>query len=526
MHCLAQEPSIVPATANGLHHQWLADLQLRQRVPEREAWRGCMGLAALIDDPDSFIHCGDHRLMPNAALRWLALRDVPASPEGRFPRGARLASVATARIRYGMPQIDFAQDSLNRWNFQLMPFDRCFQRAAASDNCLVNPMGRIEALNSRTHVREFEVLNRLSSAMTRFAFFALDHRGRPVRPAWWTRRPGGLPQEMQPPTSWFPTAYLAYDPEERKRLYDIATCARPRGTMIECCKCGRYLDTHSVTGGLPMEGDCCIATCRACGVRHKWDLARIVPARVAGQHLIAFKDRFCRAVVEGLPLASVGPSVYCGSVPFKAERDCPKLPDAKSRALELVVHRFRNELTGEREFVYLPPTARLRVRVGEVLQQGRIWCAVLEERPGARWCEQDRLTRWNSLDAVLGGAEYVGLLQRVWFDHQALMCKELGSGQMLVPADLVSLGARNLHPLDLFWDLLRGTEFEPEKSAAVFPPLRLHQWNNIRFNLPGDVAMNASIDAFANTSRMAATRGIPRSTSPTRSSALKEVQVG
>jgi hypothetical protein len=217
-------------------------------------------------------------------------------------------------------------------------------------------------------------------------------------------------------------------------------------------------------------------------------------ARVAGQHLIAFKDRFCRAVAEGLPLTSIGSSVYCGSVPFVAERDCPNLPDARSRALDLVVHRFRNELTGDRELVYLPPSARLRVQIGEALEQGHIWCDVLAEKPDAQWCEQDRLIRWNSLDAVLGGAGYVGLLQRVWFDHQSVMCNELGSGQMLMPADLVSLGARNLSPLGLLWDFARCQEFiDQAASAVIFPSLRLHQWNHLRFSLPGDVAMNGSI---------------------------------
>src|SRR5712691_4462215 len=92
-----------------LHRQWRHDRLLRQRVPLYEAWRGCLGLAMLLERPDDTHAYGKLALVPNQQLTWLALRDVPV---GHFPgssllnrRDVNYVNAAQARLRYGVPVI-------------------------------------------------------------------------------------------------------------------------------------------------------------------------------------------------------------------------------------------------------------------------------------------------------------------------------------------------------------------------------------------------------------------------------------
>ena len=65
-----------------LQRQCKRDRALRQRVPLREAWRGSLGLAALLDGIDDIEFHGAHALYRNDQVSWLCLRDVPV---GHFP---------------------------------------------------------------------------------------------------------------------------------------------------------------------------------------------------------------------------------------------------------------------------------------------------------------------------------------------------------------------------------------------------------------------------------------------------------
>lgn len=489
------------------HQTWKSDRDTRQRMPPSEAWRGCVGLAALLGDPDLYVECGTHRLVPNFNISWLALRDVPI---GHFlgsavmnRRDVSLATMATAARRYGMPCIDFTASSRDTWDLRFIPFGRYRRKIGPAlwDDVEVEAAG--DTLHSADRPREFAVLNRLSAAMTRFAYCGVDHRGYDVRPAWAARRPAGMvPEPVARPPEWFPRAYLGFHVGEFDEVLKRAMLAEPHGSALQCCRCGKHVDAelfrrrprslHVHTAGGNTEDF--IADCPACQARQKWRATEAIPAATHRQFPIAFRERFCRSVAEGLPLRSIGPSVYCGAKPLAPERDYPNLSDAVLRGVDLVAHRFLCQLTGRRHIVYLPPSARIEVRQGQTLQSGHRWCRAMPGEPPAAWRGQDRIGRWNALGAVLGGPGYVELLQMAWLRHQAVMHEELGNHQFLLPADLVGLAGMSIRPLCTFWDFRYAKPYvDVELAAAVFPPLRLHRWNDLRFNLPGDVAMDASI---------------------------------
>lgn len=506
------------------HRAWKRDRALRRRVPLGEAWRGCVGLAAMLDNPEFYVDVGAARVVPDFNVAWVALRDVPVGHCPGSPvmhrRDVNLATMARGAIRHGMPSLDFARSGpRDSWDLKFMPFDRFRRQVGPGDWDHYDVEAAGDTLHSGRCPRTFAVLNRLSAAMTRHAFCAVDRHGRPARPAWATLRPDELPgpEPVVPPRLWFPTAYLGFPVRRMAELLSAAAAERMEGKSLRCDRCGEHvgLDAFRLRRrGLRVcpagVGDDFVANCPACGARHKWRPAQAVAARTDRHFPIAFRDRFCRAVAEGLPLHSVGPSVYCGATRLVPARDFPHLPDAESRRLALVPYRFLNELTGERYAVYLPPGARVEARQGAMLAPGQRWCHALAAPPDAAWAAKDRIGRWNGLDGVLSGSGYVGLLQSVWLRHQGVMHEELGSHQFLLPADLVSLAGNRVRPIGLFWDFRPAqTFFDEALQAAIFPPLRLHRWDQLRFNLPGDVAMDATIvDPRFATAKLPAKRDV------------------
>jgi hypothetical protein len=65
---------------------------------------------------------------------------------------------------------------------------------------------------------------------------------------------------------------------------------------------------------------------------------------------------------------------------------------------------------------------------------------------------------------------------------------------ILFPNELVSIAARKLRPVGIWWDILPSYHYlNAELEAVVLPPVRLRRWDELRRNLPGDVLLNASI---------------------------------
>jgi hypothetical protein len=66
-----------------------------------------------------------------------------------------------------------------------------------------------------SELRMFTLLNRISAAMTEFAFFATDRHHRPFRPHWFNRRPPTRSTFLQPRlSSWMPKPYLAFHQQD------------------------------------------------------------------------------------------------------------------------------------------------------------------------------------------------------------------------------------------------------------------------------------------------------------------------
>lgn len=455
-----------------------ADQQHRQLRPVR--WGQSLGLAALFDDLESLIACGDLRLMPNSAVRWLALRNLPSASGSR--RSVCHATVARAVLRFGMPHLNFAGRAEGSCDFRLISAKRGRVRDGRALWHHVPSWAAGAGQSSHDFGREFAVLNRLSAAMT---------------PSMTCQTSSASSVH---PSDWFPTAYLGFRSGSEAELYRLATCQQPVGSTLRCRKCDRDVEVSAFRAKtlklrirLCSDG-CVIARCPACGTEHKWRPDHAVPARHRHHVPVGFKDRFCRAVENRLPLVSIGPSIYCGSEPICRDRDWPNLPDARTRQLDLLVHRFRCRLTGQKRLVYLPQSALVQTRQGQSLELGQLWCHVLPEPPDSAWVALPLPHRYKAIDELLAGEAMANHLRRVWFDHQGLMCGDLGEHQRLWPADLVAFTAgSDMRPLGLYWDFAFSEKFFDEKlTAAIFPPFRVEPHRDFRRTLPGDVAVDAS----------------------------------
>ena len=214
------------------HRLWKRDRVLRQKIPMRHVWRGCLGLAILLHDVERTEYPTDHHaLVPNETMTWLALRDIPRNHFPAVPamnrREVQYVNTAQATLRYGMPVLDFTEQVRDAWDLRFMPFGR-YQRtsnASVADTLF----GCGDVLNSDDRPLEFAVLNRLNSSMTRYAFAALDARGRAMHQAWAKLRPNGLATfTPQPVSQWMPRPYLAFDARHEKALTPYAETAALR----------------------------------------------------------------------------------------------------------------------------------------------------------------------------------------------------------------------------------------------------------------------------------------------------------
>lgn len=93
--------------------RWHACHARRQELAAGRTFRPCLGIAALVQDFDRFaLAVGERTFLPNRAITWMGLRDLPPGLAPLSPaihrRGATFVHTAQAVLRYGMPAIDFA----------------------------------------------------------------------------------------------------------------------------------------------------------------------------------------------------------------------------------------------------------------------------------------------------------------------------------------------------------------------------------------------------------------------------------
>lgn len=459
---LDQDPELTAA--------WDRDRQLQRRVPPGEAYRGCMGLAMLYRNAEHAINHGDACLLPNDHIRWLALRDVPP---GHFPtsppmnrRGVHLATATVARLRYGMPVIDFTDRPRDTWDFGFRPFATARRQYGPARWQYHDVQAGGDTLHAGKDAREFAILNRLSAAMTRFAFYAREREGSAVRPAWRAVRPrdGARAESVVRPLDWCPRAHLAFRESDVHHLFGAIGKVRVRESPSGCERCGRERQR-----------------------------AQVVGIRVGPQVPIAVKKSFTEALAAGLPLVTTDPCVYVGSVPQVAGPDDLHLPVEAGARLALVAHHFRSDVTGEHMLTYLPTTARVLAEAGQHLDGGSMWAYGLRSSPAAEWRALDRLGRWVGRADACGGSAAAELLLHEWLRQQAVRCPD-APGIVLMPAHLIAWAVHTVEPVGLFWDVAPTMPFDVAGlEAAVFPPLRARRWRHLRFRMPGDVDLNASI---------------------------------
>ncbi len=507
-----------------LHTQWKADRTLRRLVNPRlsEAWRGCVGLAALLTDgyTSAGFHHGENYMVPADKLKWVCVRDVPV---GHFPhsrimgsRDVNYVTSATGACRHGMPVLDFREPS-GAIDFRFIPMATHEASFAEAMGFSAHHLRKPDMVFERTEVvhpapdtldldqpegeRMFEVLNMVSAKMTELASRGVDRFGHPVRPSWFR---GRVDKKKTVPVvhvdSWFPRAYTSFKAETFEQLdgiYAAETYAEAEGVVSHCPGChkpiahsrfvGRYALTRVGAGAYTAE-------CPSCHKYRKWHQDSFVPAKVRRWFSMPFRNRFTAAIAEGLPLHTIEACTYCGPSDVGTDAYKPD-SDAVTLSLNLVPHKFKSTADGTKWVVYLPATATLHVKQGEILEANAHWADCIE-KPANKWLRQSADDRWADLSGVCGGAAYIGVLQQVWYQHQAIRLADT----VLFPSDLVSNAVRTIEVTGLWWSMTETTQAyatddmgEQPLEAFVFPPVQVNRWDRLTFAMPGEVHMDATI---------------------------------
>jgi hypothetical protein len=422
-----------------LQRQWQHERNIRQRVLEQSGWRRSIGLALLMDcKPEEYCHHGLRVLMHNQYARWLVLRDL--LPGQHHPDWLiSMASVAASRLRYGVPVIDFSGAGQNQnWNFGRKP-----RATHSADGCDSTERGiplTGEVMDCNRWTREFAALTRLSVAMNHLqADCRRNNHGQ------------DYPSSM---SAAVPYPLLAFRRRDLQRLYRQSTYRHD---------CPSYSDGPR----------------RNC--QHQTNSSH--PARHFCQ---AFRQHFCNAVADGLPLQATEPICYLGPVTSR------RLP-ADAIGLPVTSHMLRSELDGQNQIIHLPGDARIHATIGQHIDPFDIWCYALAGSPSRQWQAGNLYERWSNLGSVCIPPAMIRFLKRIWFENQAITIPEMPD-QILIPCELVSYACRNIQPLALWWDLTDSLEhFDAELEAILLPPLHRNHPDELRLELNGDLLLNAGV---------------------------------
>jgi hypothetical protein len=298
-----------------------------------------------------------------------------------------------------------------------------------------------------------------------------------------------------------PRPYLAFNHHQSEQLYRAATESSPDCTVLECPSCGRRCRIEQFGNrdhgrGLDVfENGDFVADCPHCGRRRKWHLDDAIGPRPARHFPAAFRDGFCDAVAQGLPLRCVGRMRYLGLAKCGGGKDRRAGSDDGSPRLGLRPHMFACESDRTRRAILLPRNARVDVEVARTLEPGEVFALALSEPAPSWWRKLDRWDRWATAERVCGGKHMLEYLQMLWFESQAISFP-IRPDVLLYPADLVCLAVRVLPPQGLWWDFdavgaLNLVDMDLE--AVLFPPLRLRRWDQFSLGLPGEVAIDAGV---------------------------------
>jgi len=349
---------------------------------------------------------------------------------------------------------------------------------------------RGDILNADQYPREFQALNQLSQAMTHLAFCGMQSDGRPLRHPWFRRRPTHMePFVVEPPSSWMPVPYLAFPYHLREQLYFLVTEGGDRRLGFTCPICqhhARSTDFPNVRREMTEDGNF-FAPCPKCSIHQKWYLDE---GRFSDSKRLfnwAFRQGFCDALAQGLPLRSSEPMLYLG--PVDEPPDSPKC---------LVRHQLMSCIDRQPISLDLPHDAR--IYVFEALSTegtGHIpptacFGRALGNLPPESWQKRNLANRWNSLSEVCE-KQRIGLLQRIWFQQQGLR-HPTAPNQILFPAALAAAACHDIQPLGVWWDFSpTAVHFDSDTATYILPPIPLKHWDHLRIQLPGNIHLNAGI---------------------------------
>jgi hypothetical protein len=196
-----------------LQAAWSKDRRSLEHFPQK--WRPSIGLGLIVDRFDHHaISNSEHVFLPNRALTWIAMRDVPAMTFQRertlSHSGASLVDRTQATFVHGMPRLDFTQKGAETCDFRRLPDHSLlyFQRFARNL--------RPDVLDARFHSREWTVINHISETMTSDAAYTFaSGYAKPYERRWAARR---WRTRGTPPESWMPRAYFQCRPQDMAYL--------------------------------------------------------------------------------------------------------------------------------------------------------------------------------------------------------------------------------------------------------------------------------------------------------------------
>jgi hypothetical protein len=183
-----------------------------------------VGLAALYRNAEHAINHGPACLLPNDHIEWLILGNtfVGRNRASRTEARRTIVRITSARLRYGMPVIDFRQT------------------ADGTRHCFFGRHMPVQADGDRREAqmwpRELAVLERVNAAMTRSCTNsdAITSRVRPARGSCGSAAPRHCSLAHG---DWFPRAYLGFDRDDFDRLLKTAR-HKPLSDLPVLCRIG------------------------------------------------------------------------------------------------------------------------------------------------------------------------------------------------------------------------------------------------------------------------------------------------
>lgn len=427
-----------------------------------------VGVVAVIRDGAVPLPAGARLIFANSDVSWQRTIDVPKRHMTGLGEqaAARLVNATSARLAGG-PKIDFsAIDAGRNRDLWLKPHSGALGDA-------------------------FDASQKMDLAAAVAAAKEINH-------AYKTRGSNAVPCDRL--DSVFPEAYVAFNATNSQAIYAMATTAEEEVRIYYCPSC--FGQNFPEEFGEVERGDAegtFFGKCPRCGYERLW---RDVDASVMGcprQFNRAFREQFCRALADGLPLRLDRTATYVGAKALDVKDTWEDSPTHVS------LHRFAAE-DGTHFSVTLPPRKDVIVGVkpGETVAAGQIWATLspdFQDREQLkRFQNMPSETRWKNLGRVCGERSrerrnYFEFLARAWFNGLAVRHGEF----VLYPAELVLSGRRDFPPLALFWDFGGPTaQFRRQLqvgdvavTAYVLPPIGRPEWAAQRFTV-GAVDLNVA----------------------------------